>query len=205
MLSSRHAERGLPRPSQPPRSAGRQPVIAALLIALRLALAVVLAASAGSKLRDPGRFVRDVGRYRLVTGSVVAPVAGGVVLSEITAAVLLLIGHPAGPVVALTLALIFAGAVGSALGRGLAIPCGCFGGDETVSGRALVRVGLLAGAALFAILLGFAGTERWVTGLDVIWVGTAAAGILIVGRLILLVPDIRAATGRDARPVGDLQ
>ncbi|HEV2527382.1 MAG TPA: MauE/DoxX family redox-associated membrane protein [Thermomicrobiales bacterium] len=175
----------------------------ALLIALRLALAVVLAASAVSKLRGPSRFVRDVGRYRLLPGPVVVPAAGIVIIAEVVAAALLVVGHPAGPIVALVLTLVFAAAVGSALARGLAIPCGCFGGDETVSRRALVRVGLLGGTALLAVLLGPGVADRWVDGMDLVWVATAATGLLIAGRLVLLVPDVLAAMGQDARPAGE--
>ncbi len=177
-------------------------MIPALLLTIQLALATVLAGSAVVKLRSPGRFARDLGRYRLLPAALVRPAAGLVIAAEVVAAGMLVAGYAPGAWLALALALVFAGAVGSALARNLVIPCGCFGGDETVSDRALIRVGLLGAAAIAAIVLGLFGVTDPIRGMDLLWVATAAAGLLIAGRLILLVPDVRAAMGRGAVPEG---
>ncbi len=170
-------------------------MIDVLWMALRLALAAVLLISALGKLRDPARFAGDIGRYRLLPATAVVPAVGLLIAAESAAVGLLVIGSPAGFWLASALFVVFGVAVGSALGRRLAIPCGCFGGDDVVSLVAVVRVALLLLVALAGAGTGLTDPDRWLGGWDLSMAATLATGGLILGRLILLVPDARAALG----------
>lgn len=173
-------------------------MIDVLWLALRLVVAAVLMVSAIGKRRDLSGFADAIGRYRLLPGSVVAPVAYLLTAAEILIAALLVLGVAAAFWLAAGLFLLFGTAIGSALGRRLAIPCGCFGGDDVVSRIALVRVGLLVAASAAGVSVGFSGPARLVGGWDLPMAATIAVGGLILGRLVLLVPDARAALGREA-------
>lgn len=172
-------------------------------LALRLVLAVVLLSAAVAKVRDPRRFADEIGRYELLPRPAHWPAAVGLIALEAIAGLLALAGEVAGVLLALGLFAAFSVAVGSALRAGRAIPCGCFGGDEVVSGRALARLGLLGAAAAVALLSAVAGPDRWVGGLDGVLTVTVAAGLLVAGRLLLLLPDVRAAMGHVSAPGGD--
>ncbi len=166
-----------------------------LWLALRLAVAAVLGVSAVGKLRDVSGFAEAIGRYRLLPSSSVALAAWSLVAIEIATAALLLAGLTTGFWLATGLSLLFAVAITSALRRRLAIPCGCFGGDDVISPIALVRVGLLLAASVLGGVVGLSGPARLVDGWDLPIAATIAVGGLILGRLVLLVPDVRAALG----------
>ena len=170
-------------------------MIDVLWMALRLALAAVLLISALGKLRDPARFAGDIGRYRLLPATAAVPAAWLLIAAESVAVGLLVIGSPLGFWLASALFVVFGVAVGSALGRRLAIPCGCFGGDDVVSSVAAVRIALLLLVALAGAGIGLSDPERWLDGWDLPMAGTLAAGGLILGRLVLLIPDVRTALG----------
>ena len=176
-----------------------------LWLALRLAVAAILVVSAVGKVRDLSGFAEAIGRYRLLPTSLVMPSAVLLTAVEVLTSVLLLAGLPAGFWLATGLFLLFAVAVGSALRRRLAIPCGCFGGDDVISPVALVRVGLLLAASVAGSSIGLLGPARLVDGWDLPMAATLAVGGLILGRLVLLVPDVRAALGIEpAAPSGTL-
>ena len=166
-----------------------------LWLALRLAVGGVLVVTAISKLRAPAEFADTLGRYRLLPRRLVGPVAGLVTVGEILAAGLLAAGSVVGFWLAAGLFAGFEVAVGSALFRRLAIPCGCFGGDDPVSRLALARLGLLLGACLGGLATAHADPDRLVSGWAVPMAATIALGGLMLGRLALLVPDVRAALG----------
>lgn len=166
-----------------------------LWLALRLAVAAVLIVSAAGKLRDLTGFAEAIGRYRLLPPGLVVPVAWSLTVAEIMSAGLLLAGLAGGFWLSSGLFLLFGGAVGSALARRLAIPCGCFGGDDMISPIALVRVGLLLMASVVGLILGFSQPARLVGGWDLPMAVTIAIGGMALGRLVLLIPDVRAALG----------
>lgn len=169
-------------------------------VALRLVIAAVLVAAVIGKVRDPRRFADDIGRYEIVPRRFRMLVAIGLISLEGLAAGLTLVGEVAGVGLALGLFLLFAVAVLTALRAGRAIPCGCFGGDEVVSRRALVRLGLLVAACGVALAAVAGDPVRWIGGLDGALTLTAAVGLLVLGRLLLLLPDVLAATGHGATP-----
>ncbi len=170
-------------------------MIDVLWMALRLALAAVLLVSALGKLRDPDRFAGDIGRYQLLPTAAAVPAAWFLIAAESAAVGLLVIGSPAGFWLASALLVVFGVAVGSAIGRRLAIPCGCFGGDDVVSPVAVVRIALLLLVALAGVGIGLTEPDRWIDGWDLPIAATLATGGLILGRLVLLIPDIRTALG----------
>lgn len=166
-----------------------------LWLALRLAVAAVLVVSAVGTLRDRTGFAESIGRYRLLPPGLVVSVAWSLTAAELIATGLLLAGAATGFWLSSGLFLLFGGAVGSALARRLEIPCGCFGGDDIISPIALARVGLLLMASVIGLLLGFSQPARLTGGWDLPMAATIAVGGLIVGRLVLLIPDVRAALG----------
>ena len=171
-------------------------MIDVLWLALRLAIGGVLVVSAFGKVRSMARFADDLGRYGLLPPAAVVPAAWLVAGAEAIAAALVLAGSVAGFWLAVGLFAVFAVAVGSALGRHLAIPCGCFGGDDPVSGVALVRLALLLGGCLGGLALALGEPARLVSGWALPMAVTVALGGLMLGRLALLVPEVRAALGR---------
>lgn len=177
-------------------------MIESLWLAIRLAVAAILLVSAAAKLRAPRRFAEEVAGYRLVPAALTRPTAGAVLLLEGTAAVAVLAGVAAGVWLAAALFAAFAVAIGSALSRGLAVPCGCFGDDAPVSRLALARTGMLLAAALAGTGLSLTGPAAWPGLPDAVVALTLAGGGLMLGRLALLVPDWRAALGWPAGAPG---
>ncbi len=166
-----------------------------LWLALRLIVAAVLVVSAVGKLRDLAGLAESIGRYRLLPSRMVVPVAWTLTAAELITTGFLLAGLAAGFWLSSGLFLLFGGAVGSALARRLAIPCGCFGGDDMISPIALVRVGLLFVASVVGLILGFSQPARLVGGWDLPMAVTIAIGGMVLGRLVLLIPDVRTALG----------
>ena len=177
-------------------------MIDVLWLALRLAVAAVLVVSAVGKVRDLSGFAEAIGRYRLLPNPLVVPAAWLLTAVEIVAIALLLAGLVTGFWLAMGLFLLFAVAIGSTLERRLTIPCGCFGGDDVISPVALVRVGLLMAASVAGGIVELAGPASLAHGWDLPMAATLAVGGLILGRLVLLVPDIRAALGPGSTPAG---
>jgi hypothetical protein len=117
--------------------------------ALQLALGGVFLLALVPKLRRPAEFRATVGGYGVLPASAVAVAAGGLTAVEAFLAFAFLTGWlviAAIPLGAATLG-VFASVTYVNLRRGRDVPCGCFGNSgERISGRSLVRLGLLAGA-----------------------------------------------------------
>jgi len=123
---------------------------AALTLALRFALAIVLAVAAVAKARSFGAFVRTVEAI-LPWPRTARPVAVAVIALEAALAVLLATGLWLSAVALATLALFlgFAGISLWAARRGLHVRCNCFGQSERELGQdSLVSSLLLAGATV---------------------------------------------------------
>jgi uncharacterized membrane protein YphA (DoxX/SURF4 family) len=109
------------------------------------------------KARGLGTFSHGVAQYRLLPLPLVRPAAAGIVLAELAAGGLLLIGVV--PLVAAGLAIalfaLFAGALGVSLARSNRGPCHCFGASdaELISPLALIRALLLLGLAVATLAL----------------------------------------------------
>lgn len=151
-------------------------------------LAAVLAASAVAKATRPRATAAALRRLRLP-----APRAAtaGLLVVEPVVAVVLVVRPRAGGVAALVLLGLFTAVVADRLRRGLAVPCGCFGGSgrAPLSAATLVRNVLLACAAAVAL----AAPAPLVPALpDVL----AAAGAAATGVVVHALVDLRGRTGR---------
>jgi len=120
----------------------------------RVGLGLVFAWAAIGKLGDPATFADDIANYRLVPASWVGPIAVTVPGVELTVAALLIVGActRAAAVITSGMLVVFTVAIVQALGRGVNLSCGCFGGTlEPASKWTVVRdLVLLAWAALVA-------------------------------------------------------
>jgi hypothetical protein len=125
--------------------------------ALRVGLALLLAASAAQKLRDVGAFAAAIAGYRLLPFSLARPAAVSFVAAEwILAAALLLPGlHAPAALYAAGLLGLYTVAIGWNLVRGRRdIDCGCGGplGRQRISEALVVRNTVLVAAALLGAL-----------------------------------------------------
>jgi len=164
--------------------------------ALRLALALLLAAAALHKLRDPAGFRATLRDYHLLPEPSVGPAGAIFALLEAGLALALLVPRVASTA-ALTCAallVVYGGAIGVNLARGRRhVACGCLGpsADEPLHAGMLVRNGLLALAALAAAL---PGAGRPLSALDLFTITAAAGGLA----LLYLAADGLAAAARMA-------
>ena len=123
-------------------------------LVLRLVICGVFIYAGWEKLGAPGQFADSIAAYRLLPLNWVNPMALALPPLELITGCLLLAGWQlrAATFSALILSGLFAIALGSALWRGLAIDCGCFGAETVPGGNlriALLRDLLLVAASLF--------------------------------------------------------
>lgn len=129
----------------------------AIVLTVRLSLALLLAVSAWHKLRDPRRFRAVLAAYEIVPPALVRAVAPALAAAEVGIALALATGAlPAiAGVAAATLFLVYAFAIQVNVARGRAgIDCGCMGPAVRVplSGGLVARnVVLAAGASIVAM------------------------------------------------------
>ena len=150
------------------------PLLAHLLLALRLGLGLAFAIAVVPKLRRPLTFAQTVVDYRILPaplarafGLALLPVEALLALALLTGTGLWVVLPGASLVLAAFLA-----AVGINLRRGRRISCGCMGrGGERISGRTAARLSLLLTVSL-------ALTAAWVFGLEMAEPGGGAAGWL---------------------------
>jgi len=126
---------------------------AALVLVLRLALGALLVLAGVLKLRDPTAFATEIANYQLLPG-------GAALLAAVLPSIEVVVGtglivlprawRRAAAGAALTLFVMFTGAVASAYFRRINIDCGCFGtGGGPISALTLLRnLTLIAAAAL---------------------------------------------------------
>jgi putative oxidoreductase len=114
------------------RAFPRRPVLCALALLTRLALAGVFLYAGVLKALDPGLFLLDVRSFQLLRDPWAAVLALGLPWLEIFAAVALGLGGWArGALLVMAGMLISFGiALVAAWGRGLDVTCGCFGASE---------------------------------------------------------------------------
>lgn len=119
--------------------------------ALQLALGVVFVLSCVPKLRDWSTFARTVQDYQVAGPRASRAAASIVVGIECLLAISFFTGAFLEPAIGVAVLLLFAFAAATALNlrRERDISCGCFGDrSERISGRTLVRIGLLIVAAV---------------------------------------------------------
>jgi len=156
-----------------------------LVALLRVGLGALFIAAAWPKLADPEAFARAISHYHLLGETTQRVLALVLPPLELLVGVCLVLGVLDAGAALLTLGLlvVFTGAVGIALARGLDISCGCFateGGTKVGIRKLLENFGLIAAAA--AVL---AGDRSWAslaslrgrpTPRDAAAAGTAPAG-----------------------------
>lgn len=134
-----------------------------LVALLRIGLGALFVMAALPKLQDPAAFAEAVSHYHLMgdtPGRVLALVLPAV---ELLAGVALLLGvmHAGAAALVLGMMVMFTGAVGIALARGLDISCGCFDtqGGQNV-GWAKIGENLALTAAAFVV---WKGDRTWLS------------------------------------------
>lgn len=124
---------------------------------LRLILAGAFFAAGVLKIGDPHGFALSIARLRSAPVVLIGPLAIVLPWIEVVAAVALFIPRYQSAALQLLIALLagFTALLGTALVRGAAGSCGCFGGGDGVLSRppaALARNALLLAIALFLVL-----------------------------------------------------
>ena len=168
-------------------------MLEALTLAARILLTAVFVVAAVTKLADmegTRRAVREFGAPARLAG-LLAP---ALVLAELAVAGLLIPGSTAvvGAAGALALLLLFVAAIATNVARGRAPDCHCFGSlhSEPVGPATLIRTGLLAAVAGFALAGSLAeapaGAFDWVGDLSgaealALGLGVALAAFLVAG------------------------
>lgn len=167
-------------------------------LVLRGGLALLFAAAAWHKLRDPEAFREAVAAYELVPGALVASFARVLPLAEAATALVLLApgGGPAGGIAAVLLLLVYGAAIAVNLVRGRRdLDCGCLGpaARRPIGGALLVRNALLAGAALACTRPVAPRSLVWLDGATIA-LGVAALALLYVAaeRLLANAPGLAA-------------
>lgn len=99
-----------------------------LALVLRLGLGAVFVAASAPKILDPAGFSRNVFHYQILPQNLVNVVAITLPWIELFVGLCLILGFRlrGATLVAIGSLVIFLGAMGSALARGLNIDCGCF-------------------------------------------------------------------------------
>ncbi|MEU6881927.1 MauE/DoxX family redox-associated membrane protein [Streptomyces sp. NPDC046712] len=180
------------------------------LLACRLLVGVVFAASAAGKLRSATAFRAFEGATRSmgVPGRLARPVAVTVVAAECAVPFLLAAGPAGAPGLGLAVVLVVAFSAGivGVLRRGTRASCACFGASSTVIGRRhLVRNGLLllcAGFGAGYALTGTASTPH-AGGIAIAAVAALVGALLVIftdelGELFGAGPSERAGTAERA-------
>lgn len=164
-----------------------------------LLVAVVLAYSGASKLRNPSGFASKVAGYGLVPPQMVRTAAFGVIAIEIAVP----LGAPFYPEFAFAIAAVLFGAYLVAqsivLAAGRTVDCGCLGSRggplDTIGYASLTRTGLLALAALAASLIPPRLDGLTTIAYDVLIGLLLLVFILTATELTRLVTDLRLKAG----------
>jgi len=120
----------------------------ATVLLCQIAIGLVFLAAALPKIGDSFAFARQIHNYRLVPAELVNLLAITLPWIELVTALAILLRFRAraGAIVAAGLMVLFLGAVGSAVARGLDIECGCFGTSDAAKvgfAKLAENVGLL--------------------------------------------------------------
>jgi len=183
-----------------------------LSLLVRVALAAVLGVAAGAKLRSLGEAADALETFG-VPRMLRRPAVIAVVALEAALAVGVAIGSDAAAYAASGLLACFAAALGIALARGRGgAPCGCFGATSRVTGAAVVRNLLLAGAlaAVPSLPSGAPSARAWlVIALTAAFACIAVLAVAVlalareVGLLRLrLAPESALELAEEGPPVG---
>lgn len=170
-------------------------------VALRASLAVLFAAAASHKVREPRRFRGTVAEYRLLPATLVTPAALALVAGEIAVATALVTPgwRTAGLLGAAALLVLYGGAIAINLVRGRRdLDCGCAGPAvrRPISVWLVARNGVLAAIALAACVPVAARPLVWVDALTILGsTVTLAALYASVDRMLANLPGLARVRG----------
>lgn len=146
----------------PPRTSDLRPPASGLWIWLcRLALAGVYLYAAVPKIADPAGFAKSIYNYQMLPDAAINPLALFLPWLELFAAVALLAAPPlrrGALALIAAMTVVFIGAIGSAMLRGIDIDCGCF--STTGKGMRTGWAHLLLDFALLALCVALARSGR---------------------------------------------
>lgn len=171
------------------------------------ALALVLAGAGLAKLRRPQRFARALADFGVV-GRPSVPAALAVAFAEIALAACLVVPATAAAAAPCGAAMFaaFVFLVSRSLARGERFPCGCFGGEEELSRRTLLRAAALGGAAVVLTGWTFTGTVPRASGpasqVGLACAAAAALGILAVSAQLPVLARMNSVWARGYRSIG---
>jgi hypothetical protein len=169
--------------------------------AIRASLAVLFAAAASHKVREPRRFRGTVVEYRLLPGSLVTPMALALVGSElgVAAALVLPAWRTVGLFGAAVLLALYAGAIAVNLARGRRdLDCGCAGPAvrRPISGWLVTRNAALAVVALVGLVPVAPRSLVWVDALTILGSTAALAALYAaVDRMLGHLPALARVRG----------
>jgi uncharacterized membrane protein YphA (DoxX/SURF4 family) len=130
----------------------------AITLALRIALGAIFVYAAWTKLRTPWElFAMSIDSYQLLPLKAVELVARTLPWFELAVGLLLIAGfwlRSAAAATTLLLAVFF-GLMVRAYAKGMEINCGCFGANDIISWKTLLRDGSMLAAALALTALSF--------------------------------------------------
>ncbi|MGA2041625.1 MAG: MauE/DoxX family redox-associated membrane protein [Bryobacteraceae bacterium] len=137
--------------------------LAVIALVLRIALGAIFVYAAWTKLRTPWElFAMSIDSYQLLPLKVVELVARTLPWFELAVGLLLIAGfwlRSAAAAITLLLAVFF-GLMVRAYARGMEINCGCFGANDVISWKTLLRDGSMLAAALTLTALAFLNRRK---------------------------------------------
>ena len=137
--------------------------LAVIALVLRIALGAIFVYAAWTKLRTPWElFAMSIDSYQLLPLKVVELVARALPWFELAVGLLLIAGfwlRSAAAAITLLLAVFF-GLMVRAYARGMEINCGCFGANDVISWKTLLRDGSMLAAALTLTALAFLNRRK---------------------------------------------
>jgi uncharacterized membrane protein YphA (DoxX/SURF4 family) len=137
--------------------------LAVIALVLRIALGAIFVYAAWTKLRTPWElFAMSIDSYQLLPLKAVELVARTLPWFELAVGLLLIAGfwlRSAAAAITLLLAVFF-GLMVRAYARGMEINCGCFGANDVISWKTLLRDGSMLAAALTLTALAFLNRRK---------------------------------------------
>jgi hypothetical protein len=169
--------------------------------ALRASLAVLFAAAASHKLREPRRFRATVAEYRLLPGWLVVPAAVALVGGEVGVATALVLPawRTAGLIGAAGLLALYGAAIAVNLARGRRdLDCGCAGPAmrRPISGWLVARNAVLVAVALAGLVPPASRPLVWIDAVTILGATTGLAALYAaVDRMLAQLPAMARVRG----------
>ncbi|NOK60042.1 MAG: hypothetical protein GFH27_549291n235 [Chloroflexi bacterium AL-W] len=172
-----------------------------LLVFCRIAIGLLFAISAVSKLRDFRSFSQTITRFRILPGRLNTPAAVIFVAAELAITAMMLIGGMwlwPGFLFAVLLLIVFSVALGSVLARNIQTSCNCFGNTQKPVSMADIwrNIGFTLCAISGWVAMSIVGDTTYALGL-IEWtmmVATAAAFVAVWMHLGDIIQLIHAET-----------